>query len=65
MGGKHEFWHKDAFRGGEFKFIEAIRKLMSESFQKGLSFSAHMIACRDKNVKYFSLQVHYLSHNTR
>ena len=59
---KHEIWHKDAFRGGEFKLMG---KLMSELFQGEFSFSAHMFACKDENLKFFSLQVHNLSHTIR
>ena len=42
----------------------ARSKFISELFQEGFSFSAQMFACRDQNVKFFSLQAHNLSHTT-
>ena len=36
---------------------------MSELFQRGFSFPVHMFACKDENLKFFSLQIHNLSYN--
>ena len=45
-------------------WLGAMRKLMSELFGGGGgSFSVHMFACKNKNVKCFSLQVTFQVHN--
>ena len=53
--GKHEIWHKDAFRHGEFKLIWSHAITDVRTISGGFSFSAHMFACKDENVKFFSL----------
>ena len=65
MGRNNEIWHKDAPRGGEFKFMgsRATSDVMTIS-GRGVFF-IHMFACKDENIDYFNLQVHCMSQTTR
>ena len=38
MGEKHEIWHKDAFRGGEFKLIRSHSKFYVRTISGVFSF---------------------------
>ena len=62
MGEKHEVCHKDAFRGGEFKPIRSHPKIDDRTISGVFSFSVHIFACKDENVKFFSFKVLNLSY---
>ena len=51
-GGKHETWHNDAFRSGDFKLIWNYAKIDVRTFPGGFSFSAHTFACKDENSNF-------------
>ena len=56
-GEKHEIWDKDAIRGGELKLIWSYAKINNKNISWGFSFSAHMFACKDENVKFSAFRL--------
>ena len=65
MGGKHEIWQNDTFRGGEFKFIRSHSKIDVRTISGDFRFLSICLLVKDENVKIFSLKVHNLSHTIR
>ena len=65
LGGNHEIWHKDAFKGGEFKLIRSLVKSDVRTISGGSMFFVHMFACRDENVRFFDLQVYCMKHHQK
>ena len=57
MGGNHEIWHKDAFKGGEFKFIRSRMKSDERTITRGFMFFVRMFACKDKNANLFNFRI--------
>ena len=65
VGGNHEMWHKDTFKGGEFKLIRRHVKSDLGTVSWDSCFFVHMFTCNDENVKFFSLQGHCMSYTNR